>query len=53
MDMDAVGPQESGKQRLSIFAKEIDVLLDITGAHGKSCFSVAPQLLPGYPVTWP
>lgn len=50
--MDAFGPQENGKQRLSIFAKEIDVLVDITEARGKSCFSVAPQLLSGYPLTW-
>lgn len=44
---DAFVPQENRKQTLSIFAKEIDVVFNITVGHKKKAASPAPQLLPG------
>lgn len=41
--MDAFVPQGNRKQRLSIFAKEIDVLVDITVRHMEKAASLLPH----------
>lgn len=48
---DAFVPQENRKQTLSIFAKEIDVLFNVTVGHKEKAASPAPQLFPGYQLT--